>query len=219
MALRSLLSSRIGAASRHVRRPARQNIRLLASEPPSQQPEPVVTPTNASGKEQSWLTHRVKANPALYAVFLGFARALGYGSPKQLANRRALHLYNTLCATRADQETDFWRKGIAARSPFYGLTHALRNVPSRMCTPSYFPVLVYRYQSARMAPHRPFTGPPCTPWIESHTRVDRSLFPRCRRARPCRASAWGPSTPFDTRRIPHTITITFARDQTPSRAQ
>ncbi|KAI9567153.1 ubiquinol-cytochrome C chaperone-domain-containing protein [Boletus coccyginus] len=50
----------------------------------------------ASGKEQSWLTHRVEANPALHAIFLGFTRALGYSSPKRLANRRALHMYNAL---------------------------------------------------------------------------------------------------------------------------
>jgi cytochrome b pre-mRNA-processing protein 3 len=138
MASRSLLSSQIGVASRHVRRPVRQHIRLLASEPPSKQPEPVVSLPNPSSKEQSWLTHRVKGNPALYAIFLGFARALGYGSPKQLANRRALHLYNTLCATRADQEADFWRKGIPARFPFYSLTHALRNDPSECALPPTF---------------------------------------------------------------------------------
>lgn len=205
MASRSLLSSRIGAVSRHVhaRRPARQHIRLLASAPPSRQPDPV-TPLNASGKEQSWLTHRVKANPALHAIFLGFARALGYGSRKQLANRRALHLYNTLCATRADQEADFWRKGIPARFPFHDLTHSSRHDLSRMCTSSDLPILVYRHQSACMAPHRPFTGPPCTTWNEPHTRVDRSLFPRCRRARSCCASAWCSSTAFDIRLIPYT---------------
>ncbi|KAF8549515.1 hypothetical protein OG21DRAFT_1421161 [Imleria badia] len=98
-------SSRIGAASKHARRPARQHIRLLASAPPPKQP-------------QSWLTHRVKANPVLYTVFLGFARALGYGSPKQLANRRALHMYNILCAMRADQEANFWRKECALPPTF-----------------------------------------------------------------------------------------------------
>ena len=200
MASRSLLSSRIGAASSpHVRRLARQHIRLLASSPPPKQPEPV-TPPHASAKEQSWLTHRVKANPALYAIFLGFARALGYSSPKQLANRRALHMYNALCATRADQEADFWRKGITA--PFsFSVLRASRilsgNDLSRMCTPAYLSVLVYRDQSARMAPHRPSTGPPCASWIEPHTRIDRSLFPGRRRARPCRSSARGSSTPFD----------------------
>ena len=129
MAPRSLLSSRIVPASRHVQRPTRRlqiHTRLLASAP-SKQPEPVV---NTSGKEQSWLTQRVKANPALYAVFLGFARALGYGSPKQLANRRALHMYNTLCATRADHEVDFWRKGVypVSRSVALLMLYGLKSV-------------------------------------------------------------------------------------------
>ncbi|KAF8452308.1 hypothetical protein L210DRAFT_3384031 [Boletus edulis BED1] len=140
MASRSLLSSRIGVASRHARRPARQNIRLLASVQPSKQLEPQVTPP-APGKAQSWLTHRVKASPVLYAVFLGLARALGYASSKQLANRRALHMYNTLCATRADQEADFWRKECALPPTFQSwftvtnlhvwlLTIRLRALPS-----------------------------------------------------------------------------------------
>ncbi|KAG9309190.1 hypothetical protein JVU11DRAFT_10904 [Chiua virens] len=115
MASRSLFSTRIGAASRHLRRPPHQHVRLLASTSPSKQSDPTAI-SNIPGKEQSWLTHRVRANPFLYTVFVGVAGALGYGSHKQLANRRVLHLYNTLCATRADQETDFWRKG--NRYPF-----------------------------------------------------------------------------------------------------
>ncbi|KAG8215907.1 hypothetical protein J3R82DRAFT_7879 [Butyriboletus roseoflavus] len=116
MASRSLLSSRIGAVPRCARLPARQHVRLLLSAPPSKQPEPAAPP-NASGKE-SWLTHKVKANPALYAIFLGFAHALGYGSPKQLANRRVLHMYNILCAARADQEVDFWKRECALPPTF-----------------------------------------------------------------------------------------------------
>ncbi|KAF8128989.1 hypothetical protein EV363DRAFT_1400239 [Boletus edulis] len=136
MASRSLLSSRIGVASRHARRPARQNIRLLASVQPSKQLEPQVTPP-APGKAQSWLTHRVKASPVLYAVFLGLARALGYASSKQLANRRALHMYNTLCATRADQEADFWRKECALPPTFQSwftwlIDHFFQDVEERV---------------------------------------------------------------------------------------
>lgn len=61
--------------------------------------------------QRSWLTQRIKSNPVLHTIFLGLARALGYGSPQQLANRRALHLYNHLCATRADENPDFWKNG------------------------------------------------------------------------------------------------------------
>lgn len=149
MASRWLLSSRIGTASKHVRRPARQHIRLLTSTPLPKQS--VVTPPHASSKEQSWLTHRVKANPVLYAVFLGFARALGYGSPKQLANRRALHMYNILCAMRADQEADFWRKGTTVRFPFYRPAHAfqpLKNVHYLLLSSPGLQSLIYTYGSS-----------------------------------------------------------------------
>ncbi|KAH7886797.1 hypothetical protein F5I97DRAFT_1793028, partial [Phlebopus sp. FC_14] len=76
---------------------------------PSQVPSP---------REQSWLTQKVRSSPVLYAIFLGVARALGYGSPQQFANRRALHMYNTLCATRADQEANFWKNECALPPTF-----------------------------------------------------------------------------------------------------
>lgn len=59
-------------------------------------------------RQQSWLTQKVKSSPVLHTIFLGVAHALGYGSPQQLANRRALHLYNYLCATRVDEDAEFW---------------------------------------------------------------------------------------------------------------
>ncbi|KAG0701451.1 hypothetical protein DFH29DRAFT_1000198 [Suillus ampliporus] len=81
------------------------------SSPPSQSSE------SAPQREQSWLTTKVKSSPLLFSIFLSVARALGYGSPQQFANRRALHFYNTLCATRADQESAFWREGAMRSSP------------------------------------------------------------------------------------------------------
>ncbi|KAF9233219.1 hypothetical protein BU15DRAFT_54185 [Melanogaster broomeanus] len=117
MASRSVLASRIGIASRYPRKSIRQPTRLLSTSvpPPKQAAVPAARP---SVQEQSWLTQRVKSNPVLYAIFLGAARALGYGSPKQFANRRALHMYNTLCATRADQEADFWKNECALPPTF-----------------------------------------------------------------------------------------------------
>ncbi|KAH7914937.1 hypothetical protein BJ138DRAFT_1078570 [Hygrophoropsis aurantiaca] len=67
---------------------------------------------------QSWLTKKVRSSPALLALFLGAARALGYGSPQQLANRRALALYNEFCAQRADEEAVFWRDECALPPTF-----------------------------------------------------------------------------------------------------
>ncbi|KIK95525.1 hypothetical protein PAXRUDRAFT_826912 [Paxillus rubicundulus Ve08.2h10] len=117
MASRSLLASRIGAVSRYPRRSVRQPIRLLTSSaPPSTQAS--APPPKTPAQEQSWLTQRVKSNPALYSLFLGVARVLGYGSQKQFANRRALHMYSTLCANRADQEAEFWKKDCALPPTF-----------------------------------------------------------------------------------------------------
>ncbi|KAI6011307.1 hypothetical protein EDC04DRAFT_3122003 [Pisolithus marmoratus] len=108
MASRSLL--RASSAVRQVRR-YRQPVSIRFSSSPSKdvqnntQTPPV--------RQQSWLTQKVKSNPVLYNIFLGLARTLGYGSPQQLANRRALHLYNHLCAKRADEEAEFWKNGMS----------------------------------------------------------------------------------------------------------
>jgi cytochrome b pre-mRNA-processing protein 3 len=82
----------------------------LTSTPPPPSAEP------APQREQSWLTTKVKSSPLLFSVFLSVARVLGYGSPQQFANRRALLLYNTLCATRADEVSAFWREGMRSNS-------------------------------------------------------------------------------------------------------
>ncbi|KAI6018367.1 hypothetical protein EDC04DRAFT_3118582 [Pisolithus marmoratus] len=115
MASRPLL--RASSVVRQVRR-YRQPVSIRCSSSPSKdvqnntQTPPV--------RQQSWLTQKVKSNPVLYNIFLGLARTLGYGSPQQLANRRALHLYNHLCAKRADEEAEFWKNGMST-------------LPSRSC--------------------------------------------------------------------------------------
>ncbi|TFK57650.1 hypothetical protein OE88DRAFT_1651503 [Heliocybe sulcata] len=43
-------------------------------------------------------------------AFMGVSRLLGYGSPKQLANRRAMALYQELCVNKADEEIQFWQQ-------------------------------------------------------------------------------------------------------------
>jgi hypothetical protein len=39
------------------------------------------------------------------------ANAMGYGSPKQVAGRRAFNMYQDLCVRRADEESAFWTTG------------------------------------------------------------------------------------------------------------
>ncbi|KAI0791148.1 hypothetical protein C8Q75DRAFT_716400 [Abortiporus biennis] len=58
---------------------------------------------------QSWLTRKLKENPAALRAFLGFSTLLGYGSAKQVAGRRAYFLYDRLCAVKAEEEKDFWQ--------------------------------------------------------------------------------------------------------------
>ncbi|TFY76045.1 hypothetical protein EWM64_g7967 [Hericium alpestre] len=42
-------------------------------------------------------------------MFMKVFGALGYGSSKQVAARRALAIYENLCAVRAEEEQDFWQ--------------------------------------------------------------------------------------------------------------
>ena len=47
-------------------------------------------------------------------VFLKVFGALGYGSSRQIAARRALALYEQLCTGRAEEDSAFWAKGMRA---------------------------------------------------------------------------------------------------------
>ncbi|KAF8267884.1 hypothetical protein EI94DRAFT_1579492 [Lactarius quietus] len=58
--------------------------------------------------EQSWLTRKLKQSPTAMKVFLNVFGVLGYGSSRQVAARRALALYEQLCAGRAEEDREFW---------------------------------------------------------------------------------------------------------------
>jgi cytochrome b pre-mRNA-processing protein 3 len=112
-----------------------------ATSDPRPQPEP------PSGQHpQSWLTRAVKASPVARSVFMGVARLLGYGTPRQLAGRRAFQMYEQLCVPRADEECQFWREGA-----FY--IHNLQSSRPGVLTSSFFsvspaaniPVLVHHH--------------------------------------------------------------------------
>ncbi|KAF8637500.1 hypothetical protein AX17_002785 [Amanita inopinata Kibby_2008] len=60
--------------------------------------------------EKTWLTRKIETSPTSKRVFLAFAKVLGYGSPKQLAGRRAFALYQNICAERPDEDKEFWQK-------------------------------------------------------------------------------------------------------------
>lgn len=65
-------------------------------------------------EHKSWLTRKVEDSPAAKKWFLGLTKLLGYGSPKQLAGRRAFVLYEHIVAAAPDQHPDFWKNGILA---------------------------------------------------------------------------------------------------------
>jgi len=44
-------------------------------------------------------------------AFLRVFGAMGYGSSRQIAARRALALYEQLCAGRAEEDRQFWAEG------------------------------------------------------------------------------------------------------------
>ncbi|KAJ3506706.1 hypothetical protein NLJ89_g6720 [Agrocybe chaxingu] len=67
------------------------------------------TQTNPEGPPKSWLTRKVESSPVAKRIFLGLTNLLGYGSPKQLAGRRAFVLYKDVCAPRPEEEEAFWR--------------------------------------------------------------------------------------------------------------
>jgi cytochrome b pre-mRNA-processing protein 3 len=68
-------------------------------------------------REPSWLTHKLKQSPVAMRAFLKVFGVLGYGSPKQIAARRALALYEQLCSGRADEDSTFWTEGMCAIRP------------------------------------------------------------------------------------------------------
>ncbi|KAI9446035.1 hypothetical protein H4582DRAFT_1803982 [Lactarius indigo] len=79
-------------------------------------PKPTPGPTKpyqhekAPPPEQSWLTRKLKQSPTAMRVFLKVFGALGYGSSHQVAARRALALYEQLCAGRVEEEREFWAR-------------------------------------------------------------------------------------------------------------
>lgn len=74
------------------------------SSTPSQQP-------NAPPPQRSWLTEKIRESPAATKFFVGLATLLGYNSPKQIAARRSLALYEQVCVPKADEEQHFWQEG------------------------------------------------------------------------------------------------------------
>ncbi|CCL98381.1 uncharacterized protein FIBRA_00376 [Fibroporia radiculosa] len=88
-------------------------LRLVASgfTPSSEQPTQEAGPAQGSSSRRptSWLTRKLEDSPAAKSAFLKFATFMGYGSPKQVAGRRAFAMYERLCVVRPDEDKAFWQ--------------------------------------------------------------------------------------------------------------
>jgi hypothetical protein len=73
-------------------------------------------------------------------IFVKLTNALGYGSPKQMAGRRAFGFYEQVCAVKPDHDREFWQQG--ELSQFWPL-HQLLTVRVRMSLATNFPILVH----------------------------------------------------------------------------
>jgi cytochrome b pre-mRNA-processing protein 3 len=74
------------------------------STPPPSKPAALEAPPN-------FISRYLMQNPRAMRAFIKMTNLFGYGSPRQLAARRALVLYERLCAGRPEEEMDFWRNG------------------------------------------------------------------------------------------------------------
>ena len=83
------------------------------SPPQKTQPKPSNNSKNSNHepKKTSWLTRKVEESPTWRSFFFRFTNLIVYGSPKQLAGRRAFILYEKICAVKPDEDRAFWQDG------------------------------------------------------------------------------------------------------------
>ncbi|KAG7085653.1 hypothetical protein E1B28_003199 [Marasmius oreades] len=82
--------------------------RTQKSETRTQKTQTKTSPAAAPTTE-SWLTRKIETSPSARFWFERLTTLLGYNSPKQIAGRRALVLYDSLCVGTAGANQDFWR--------------------------------------------------------------------------------------------------------------
>lgn len=152
MVARALLLRQLRHANRlSVSLPARCYAQKVESAPQPPQPKKVdPSPQPQPQQHQSWLTRKIKSSPRWRKLFFQFTNLLGYGSPKQVAGRRAFFLYERVVAVTPDADTHFWQQG-AIFSDFFisSLTSC------RMSSSADFPVLVHCHKSPHMDAHSP----------------------------------------------------------------
>lgn len=80
-----------------------------------------MSPSKPASREAkpNFLSRYLMRNPGAMRAFIKMTNIVGYGSPRQLAARRALVLYERLCAARPEEEMDFWRNGVCCSTNLY----------------------------------------------------------------------------------------------------
>ncbi|KAF8958679.1 hypothetical protein BDZ97DRAFT_1840847 [Flammula alnicola] len=107
MASRSILIRRL--RSKNVAFSSAPTLIRYTSTKSTQKSPPKASLPQEPPQQRSWLTRKVETSPAAKRVFLGISNALGYGSPKQMAGRRALAFYEQICAIKPDEDKEFWQ--------------------------------------------------------------------------------------------------------------
>lgn len=117
---------------------------LTTSSGPAAQSE---QPENTPRRPKSWLTRKLEKSPAAKSAFLKMANIMGYGSPKQVAGRRAFAMYEQLCVVRPDEDMAFWQEGTSVCSHGCFISLPARSEVSGCNT------LTRREQNATFHPH------------------------------------------------------------------
>jgi hypothetical protein len=175
-------------------------LRLYASAsapPPAPTPAPKPTPgptkpyqhEKGPTREPSWLTRKLKQSPTAMRVFLKVFGALGYGSSRQVAARRASALYQQLCTGRAEEDSVFWAEGMRAVSlsssdRWVTFVFLCSSGNDRVSSPPDVPILVHGDEPPCVDTHDASACAPCSSRTTTYPRTHRPLFPRCRRSNP-----------------------------------
>lgn len=111
MVARSILARHLRSYHRPLAIPYHATRYITSQSSPKTRPRPSSSSGAPPAREKSWLTRKVESSPAAMKVFVKLTNALGYGSPKQLAGRRAFAFYEQVCAVKPDHDREFWQQG------------------------------------------------------------------------------------------------------------
>ena len=154
--------------------------RFVTAPPPPEAPQP--TPSSKPYRyekaepERSWVVQKIRANPIAFKVVRALARAMGYGSTKQVAGRRTLAMYEQVCAIKASEDRVFWQEGEHLPSVRDLLSCGLTLGHLSLRFASNIPILVHNNQPPRLAIDRSVACTPTASRPKPHSRPDRPLL-------------------------------------------